>query len=531
MANTGLSTTLIRAAKRAETSPEGVLQDAFVPVGSLMAHLDSAEHHVLFGRRGTGKTHLLRYLKEQKTADGQVAVYIDLRHIGSPDDIYSSRQDDFLAQATPLLVDVVEAIHGGICDRVLDDRWYGRLDSLCDGLDALAEAATQIRVVGEVEVERHHEHQSRSERSRDFGVSVARNAAGSAKMSRRTEQTKRHLERTVNRGRESHHVLLGPLSTAIRTVADALAPGELWVLVDEWSALPLEIQPLMADLLRRTFLATSGVVVKISAVHGRSTFRQEESASNPIGLELGADTAASLDLDDFLLFRNDPAATMEFYAELLFQHITATFRHFDRSNDDVLQRLVTPGALISELFADPQSFHHLVLGAEGVPRDALQIAGLAAAAAFGLPITSAHVTTATRDFYLRDKERHLSQQAHRVFSNLVEQCVRQKSRIIPLRRAGESNDKVIQDLYDARLIHRVRHGVSLDPQHPSETYDIYVIDYGCFLGLLIAGRIRTTEDGLDPGARFADSNEVEIRGRTFVRMPPGWYRRPRQSRS
>jgi hypothetical protein len=528
MSDIDLFRTLIGAAKRAETSPESVLQDSFVPVGSLMAHLDSAEHHVLFGRRGTGKTHVLRYIKEQKTAEGLVAVYIDLRRVGSPEDIYSSKQGDFLDQATPLLVDVVEAIHEAICDRVLDDRWHGRLDALSAGLDALAAAATQIRVVGDIEVERHTEDQSHSERSRELGISLARDQAGSAKLSRRAEQSKRHLERTVNRGHESHHVLLGPLSAAIQSIANALAPQELWLLIDEWSALPIEIQPLMADLLRRTFLAISGVVVKISAVHGRSIFREADSAASPIGLELGADTAASLDLDDFLLFRNDSAATLDFYAELLFRHVTAVARRIDRPNENLLRRLDTPNSLIRELFASQDSFHHLVLGAEGVPRDALQIAGLAAGAAYGRPITSAHVTTATRDFYLRDKERHLSQQTHRVFSNLIEQCARQRSRIIPLRRDGESNENVIQRLYDARLIHRVRQGVSLDPQHPSEVYDIYVIDYGCFLGLLTAGRIRTTEDGLDPGARFADSNEVEIRGRTFVRMVPGWYRKPRQ---
>lgn len=528
MSDINLSAILIKAAKRAEMSPESVLQDAFVPVGSLMAHLESAEHHVLFGRRGTGKTHLLRYIKERKTAEGLVAVYIDLRRVGSPEDIYSSKQDDFLAQATPLLVDVVEAIHGAIYDRVLDDRWHGRLDALSAGLDALAAAATQIRVVGEIEVERHSEDQSHSQRSRELGISAGRDAAGSAKLTRRAEQSRRHLERTVNRGHESHHVLLGPLSAAIQSVANALAPHELWVLIDEWSALPVEVQPLMADLLRRTFLATSGVVVKISAVHGRSTFRETDSAASPVGLELGADTAASLDLDDFLLFRNDSAATLDFYAELLFRHVQAAARRLDHPDENLRRRLATPNSLISELFAGQDSFHHLVLGAEGVPRDALQIAGLAASAAFGRPITSAHVTAATRDFYLRDKERQLSQPTHRVFSNLIEQCVRQKSRIIPLRRDGESNEKVIQRLYDARLIHRVRQGVSLDPQHPSEVYDIYVIDYGCFLGLLTAGRIRTAEDGLDPGARFADSNEVEIRGRTFVRMAPGWYRKPRQ---
>jgi hypothetical protein len=183
-----------------------------------------------------------------------------------------------------------------------------------------------------------------------------------------------------------------------------------------------------------------------------------------------------------------------------------------------------PDGLLERLFDGAQSFRNLVLGAEGVPRDALQIAGLAAGAAHTKRIGPLHVAQATRDFFLRDKEGNIPRSAQRVFANLIEQCSRQRSRIIPLRRDGESNEEVIQRLYDARLIHRVRQGVSLDPQHPAEVYDVYVIDYGCFLGLLDSGRIRTVADGLDPGARFADADEIEIRGRTFVRLPAGWYR-------
>ena len=145
-------------------------------------------------------------------------------------------------------------------------------------------------------------------------------------------------------------------------------------------------------------------------------FHDPDLTRGGIGLELGADTAASLDLDDFLLFRNDAAATMDFYGQLLFRHVTALAGRADRPNEDLARRLNTPTALIGELFASSDSFHHLVLGAEGVPRDALQIAGLAAGADYGRPITSWHVTTATRDFYLRDKERQLPRQAHQVCS-------------------------------------------------------------------------------------------------------------------
>jgi hypothetical protein len=235
--------------------------------------------------------------------------------------------------------------------------------------------------------------------------------------------------------------------------------------------------------------------------------------------------------DPVRVFKNDAAATIEFYAALLFRHFVATASRTGRPAQGLPPGIDTPNQLIEQLFASPSSFHNLILGAEGVPRDALQIAGLAAGAANSHPITATHVAAATRNYFLRDKEGHVPKHALKVFANLAEQCARQQSRIIPLRRELESNEDAIQRLYDARLIHRVRQGVSLDPQHPAQVYDVYVIDYGCFLGLLKAGRIRGIEDGLDPGARFADSNEIEIRARSFVRLPVGWYRHRPDQRS
>ena len=65
----------------------------------------------------------------------------------------------------------------------------------------------------------------------------------------------------------------------------------------------------------------------------------------------------------------------------------------------------------------------------------------------------------------------------------MEDCVRQKARVIPLRRDGESDDVLIRGLYDARVIHRVKQGMSLNPSRPAELYDVYVVDSGAFLGL------------------------------------------------
>jgi hypothetical protein len=84
-----LNDLLQRAARRAENAPDGVLQEAFVAVPALVSQLEADEHHVVFGRRGTGKTHLLRHLQAQQSTAGALTVYLDLRQVGAAGDVFS----------------------------------------------------------------------------------------------------------------------------------------------------------------------------------------------------------------------------------------------------------------------------------------------------------------------------------------------------------------------------------------------------------------------------------------------------------
>lgn len=272
-----LNTQVMRMAKRAEKAPSVVLRDSFVPVPSLLSQLQVPEHQVVYGRRGTGKTHLLRYLGDRQASDGCLVVYLDLRQAGAAEDVFSARQESFAVHATQLLVDVLEQVHSQIYEQVLTDAWSGRLAELSVALDALAEAATRVRVVGESELITEQEDNDQSTRTASVQLQLPDpRAAWQAARGRTSSQ--RRTERRLDRGQEHHHVLLGPLTAAIRGVVEAVDPAELWLLVDEWSAVPVEVQLLLADLLRRTFIAVNGVTVKISALHGRSRFAAQEDS-------------------------------------------------------------------------------------------------------------------------------------------------------------------------------------------------------------------------------------------------------------
>src|SRR4051812_6412482 len=149
---TMLNRLLMLAKTRAETEDPAILQKTFVPIGPLLAMLRRAEHQVLYGRRGTGKTHLLIYLAQTMRDQGNLTVYLDLRTVGSSAGLYGDTTEPLSVRATNLLIDVVGSIHQTILQTVIeDDRYSEHLEQISVGLDLLAEAATSVRVMGSVE--------------------------------------------------------------------------------------------------------------------------------------------------------------------------------------------------------------------------------------------------------------------------------------------------------------------------------------------------------------------------------------------
>jgi hypothetical protein len=128
-----------------------------------------------------------------------------------------------------------------------------------------------------------------------------------------------------------------------------------------------------------------------------------------------------------------------------------------------------------------------VRAAEGVPRDAINIAALAAQHAHDRQISVADVRRAARDWFLRDKQTAISanQTARTVLRALVDEVIgHRRARTFVIDQLARERTGVIEDLHDARLLHLLRRGVA-DPHHPGALYDGFAIDYGCYVSLLL----------------------------------------------
>jgi hypothetical protein len=480
-AASSLNKLFMRIARRADMRDPDVLARTFVRVQQVSEALELIDHQILYGRRGTGKTHAFFHLADTVTREGDLAVYIDLRQIGSGGTYTDGKQNQNLTiRGTQLLIDVMEALHEQLLNRAIeDDQW----DALLPVLDHLAEASTEIRVEGPVEEEEERQVGSIDAEEDSGGLDVGPGAGITVKgragrKSRRESSTKAQL-RVRRAGEALPRVYFGPLGRALNEIADALAPRRLWILLDEWSSLPYELQPLLADLFRRTLFPSRGLTVKIGAVERRSNFMVRRDQGTYLGIELGADAAASLDLDEYLLATEGGPLAREFFAELLYKHVSVLLT-------DLGYKLSIQSAeeMIGAAF-EPYAFQELVRAAEGVPRDGLNVVLLAAGRAGSPRISVEDVQSSARRYYLRDKEDGIkgNRAAEDMWIRLQREVVaNRRQRTFLLRRTRESANAAIQDLYDARLIHLLRPGLATATR-PGVLYDGYSLDYGCYVHL------------------------------------------------
>ena len=473
----------LRIAKRAERQDDEVLQKTFVDFGSVFTALSSVDHQIVFGRRGTGKTHLLTVLRQTKRASGELAIQIDMRNLGSAGGLYADPSIPLTQRATRLLVDVLAAIHGSLFEQAVEHDGPINLGVAGNALDELFAAHSVVKVVGTtvVEATASAENASIAESKLVFAASMpAPSLSGEARLSA-SEREAVSAKKTVS-GLEVHRVNFGSVGSALRKVVQTLPQQRLWLLIDEWSEVPLDLQPLLADLLRRAVLPIKGVTVKIAAIEQRSRLLIPDTAVGNIGLELGADLSAALNLDDFMVFDNNEEKAVAFFKALVLKHVQAALE------TEGLGFPKNEAALLSQGFTQANAFDEAVRACEGVPRDVIHILSHAAQRAGDATISVGDVRTAAQQWYQASKDAAVSshEQAKALLMWVVDKVIKERQTKAFLLESG-TRDPLVDFLYDERVLHVLRKGMSAQDE-PGKRYHVYGIDYGCYVDLINTAR-------------------------------------------
>ena len=478
MADIKTASYLINAAflgisRRAEAVDRKTLVQTFVDLGPLIPVLSSRDHQIIYGRRGTGKTHALLYVTEQSKAQSAVPVYVDLRNMGSSGGVYADTQIPLAQRATRLLLDVLASVHEAILDYVV----AADLDLAALGpvLDRLGTAITELEVVGEVKREVKDVIRSDQKSTSSMKLTLSSRPTIEAARSNDSAEFSESEGRLEESGQLTYRVHFGSVNKTLSELVKAISPRRLLVVLDEWSTIPLELQPYLADLVRRAMFPISGLTVKIAAIEQRSNFKIGPSAEYT-GIEVGADASADVDLDDYMVFDNNADRAIEFFEQLLFKHYaseTAEKPEFECSE-----------SLIQAAFTQRNAFEDFVRSAEGVPRDAFNILSIAAQRSLQEKISIPTVRVAARTWFQRDKESAVrsNTEAEQLLHWIVDDVIaHRRARAFLLR--SNTRHPLIDALFDARVLHIIKRSIS-GHDEPGARYDVYKLDYGCYVDLL-----------------------------------------------
>jgi len=289
-------------------------------------------------------------------------------------------------------------------------------------------------------------------------------------------------------------------------------PARLLFVLDEWSAIPLDLQPYLADLIRRAVFPVPGITVKIAAIEQRSNFKMG-SHSDYTGIEIGADASADVDLDDYMVFDNNSERAVEFFQELVFRHYkseTTPKPDFSDSNE-----------LVQAAFTQHNAFEDFVKAAEGVPRDAFNILSIAAQRGMDDKISIPTVRVAARTWFQRDKDGAIrsNPDAQDLLHWIIDEVIaHRRARAFLLK--SNTRHPLIDALFDARLLHVMKRSIS-GQEEPGVRYDAYKLDYGCYVDLLATTKAPIYQ-------LFETEGDVEEAGAT-IKVPTDDYRAIRRA--
>ena len=481
--------------RRAERASKGVGLTELVTLDDMNPMFDPSSM-VVFGRRGAGKTHTLLHLLAQVRKSGDVGVYIDMRQVSSNAGVYGDNSIAYGTRATNILVDVLGEVHEEIYNLAIvasDPELAANLHEIGPALDALSTAITEVRVTGETS--RTGSISESDHKKSSSKVDLSMSAKPSARLSRTsTRERQVSVEHSETRtGTAEIYIHLGQLDSALRQLVATLKGRRIWLLIDEWSAgIPYDLQPVLADMLRRTFLPVPEVAVKIAAIEHRARFSMRRTGLEYVGIELGADTAETLNLDSRLAIATDPSPQIAFIRQLLTEHF----------------RLASAELGVDGAHADPvtdsfgtHAFELLVYASEGNPRDAINLASKAARKATGEKVTAEDVLRAADDYFWSTKYKNIEGDSdlEALFAQLMNLSIERGMRTVLFDRA-DLRRPLMDKLYDARLIHLLNS--SLRPVGKAKMYDVYAVDFGSYAELVLNRRMRWQNDGFANPRRF-----------------------------
>ncbi|MGW1839970.1 hypothetical protein [Streptomyces sp. NPDC002067] len=446
------------------------------PASGTLARALSNRNHLIFGRRGSGKTSLLQKARSEMMANRRPNAYIDMEKFKGhayPDVLVS------------VLIETFENIegwlNGGAVAPANKTSFWSRVKPKRGPLKkpvavALSrEISNHIKELNdllyayddaEIQTLRKDESQQEEGGKVDVGGQVS-----ALKMNNSRSRTARALStdevhETARRSKiDALHRRVIAYQKTLRGVVE-MSGGNGFILLDDMYYIKRTSQPEVLDYFHRLFKGT-GLWLKVGTIRHRSSWYK--NGDPPLGIKLG-DDVEEIDLD----------LTLEKYKTAKRFLMQVTENVASRSNVDI-RDLINEGAR-----------DRLVLASGGVARDFLSILRKSVAVAADQSSRNIGVESVNqaagehesskRDEFNRDVldgQRELEEELERIKTFCL--ATRKKNCFLVEKDLSAGSHERVKELVDLRLIHSINSRVTVR-HRPGRIYEAYMLDISQYTG-------------------------------------------------
>ena len=456
----------------------------FVDSRHSRSRLLSKQNHVVFGRRGAGKTTLVTSMKE---STDHIDIYLNLEDY---------KDITFPNIVIQILVEMFTMLHQKVKSEI---PWYKsslnsmkcrrKIKSVCSTLQAYLHEPDQEMQEVDTEESLHKE----------LAASAKTNGASSgAKLKR---QKSMHVKRHLPKNKIDYlKIELTKYKKLIVAISSLFSDKPIFLLFDDFYFVLKAVQPDLVDYFHRLTKGTA-LFLKIATIRHRSKLYRREGGQY-VGVEPTHD-----------IFEVDMDYTLDNFDEL--QHFMHTLL------DNAIQQSKSKVS-VNEIFAG-DGFAQLSLASGGVPRDFLSLFVTLAnnTAKTNKPIGKVQVTDAAIS-NINSKVESMKKDSGSEDAILENYLFRIKRIVYDVKRTnafliskvdlGADNQikQAIRELVDLRLVHLVDHNISKAPSD-GRRYEAYILD----IGLYDNPRPRNFSQ-IEPGQRDDRARKDELRASPVI---------------
>lgn len=383
--------------KKAERLPYDSFYELYVGADAINT-IESPDHQIIWGRRGTGKTHLLKAFVQKINEDPdrkEIAFYISCDEVclQSPLEMQFSNDEEkmkFYAREAfkGFIGSLVELIIDSYGD-ILDSKYYfkenfdeDQRNSLIRLIDArledlLTNCAYGIPMVTKKEKvststsKTEHTKEKYFETGAESTVSSPWQFVASlfGKHNRKKNSSTSELEDGEVKTEYTYSFSFKKTREYLRQIINSLNVDMLYICIDEFWLIDqkrdVSIQPIFFDYLRQVFFNLPKASIKVASIREVTNLNSKSSAPNNFGVQSGHDIHEVLNLDTLYVTEED---RLNHYKKILYSRI-----NYFNNRENTYQDEFTIEYILNALFKSESNLSALITYTHAIPRNFLHV--------------------------------------------------------------------------------------------------------------------------------------------------------------